>query len=66
MASLHLEFSERIDQLINDHKGELQAFDIAASEFVNQIDEVTLCPLRYLFVDGSEVIFDNDKVIFSL
>lgn len=64
---LHIQFCERIDQLINDGKGEVTAFELTCEEFRNQIFEVTLYPdLRYLFVDLSECTFKNNSVYFNL
>ncbi len=66
MRSLHIEFSTRIDQLINDGKGEVLAFELTAEEFKNQIEHVKILPLSYIFIDGTSVIFESDRIIFSL
>lgn len=67
MNNLSQEFSERIDQLQKDGKGELTSFEITASEFVNKIMDVVLYPdLTYLFVDLSSCTFKNGDVFFEL
>lgn len=63
---LNIEFCQRIDQLINDGKGEVQAFELCCQEFRNQIDYVTLYPLSYFFVDLSSCYFENDNTFFNL
>lgn len=66
MQNLSQEFTQRIDQLINDHKGEVQAFELTCQEFKNKIMDVTLYPLCYVFCDYSSVTFKEGSTYYSL
>ncbi len=64
--NMSIEFCERLDQLIKDGKGEVQAFDITADEFKYKIIDFNLDPLRYLFLDLSMVEFKEGNEYFYL
>ncbi len=65
-TNMAIEFTERLDQLIKDGKGEVQAFDITADEFQYKIIDFNLDPLRYLFLDLSMVEFKEGNEYFYL
>ncbi len=64
--NIAIEFTERLDQLIKDGKGEVQAFDITADEFQFKIIDCNLDPLRYLFIDFSMCEFREGNHYFYL
>lgn len=66
MNNLSIEFSDRIDQLINDGKGEVQAFELTCEEFKSKIVDVYLNPLRYLFKDLSSCTFFEGDIYYSI
>lgn len=66
MNNLSQEFADRLEQLQNDGKGEVHSFELTCEEFKNKIAMVNLNPLRYYFIDNSDITFMDDKIFFNL
>ncbi len=65
-TNMAIEFTARLYQLIKDGKGEVQAFDITASEFEYKIIDFNISPLSYLFIDLSKCEFREGNQYFYL
>lgn len=66
MDNLAQEFSYRLDQLLMDGKGEVHSFELTCEEFKNKIAMVNLNPLRYYFIDNSDITFKDNNIYFNL